>query len=245
MSTSSVSSSRPRQAAELAGRDHAAADHRPGLRPGHQSDHHRADVDPPAADHQPAEPGERADGAQHAADEHPDGAADARQRREALLDPTLFHTTQGVTSSDSTRVSARSSTGAGVGGYQVSVTQLANSAQRTFSYASPSERRHDHDRRPSGDDHRRRVDPGLRHLDQLRPERHRLRRRHRSGRSCSPDRATGDTGTRLHPGLRQRRRADRADGQGPRGPGRAVQRRRRQRQRRARTRSPARSRASP
>jgi flagellar hook-associated protein 2 len=56
----------------------------------------------------------------------------------ALLDPTLFQNTQAVTSSDPTRVTATSSTGAGVGGYQVSVTQLANSAQRTFSFASPS-----------------------------------------------------------------------------------------------------------
>ena len=56
----------------------------------------------------------------------------------ALLDPTLFDTTQNVTSSDSTRVSATSSSGAGVGGYQVSVTQLANSAQRTFSYSAPA-----------------------------------------------------------------------------------------------------------
>ncbi len=61
-------------------------------------------------------------------------AADAQ----ALGDPSLFSTTQGVTSSDSTRVSATSSTGAGIGGYQVSVSQLANSAQRTFSYASPT-----------------------------------------------------------------------------------------------------------
>jgi flagellar hook-associated protein 2 len=61
-------------------------------------------------------------------------AADAQ----ALGDPALFQTTQSVTSSDPTRVSATSSTGAGVGGYQVSVTALANSAQRTFSYASPA-----------------------------------------------------------------------------------------------------------
>ena len=57
---------------------------------------------------------------------------------QGLGDPALFATTQSVTSSDSTRVSGTSSTGAGIGGYQVSVTQLANSAQRTFSYASPT-----------------------------------------------------------------------------------------------------------
>jgi flagellar hook-associated protein 2 len=57
---------------------------------------------------------------------------------QALLDPSLFHTTQAVSSSNSTLVSASSSTGAGIGGYQVSVTQLANSAQRTFSYSAPT-----------------------------------------------------------------------------------------------------------
>jgi flagellar hook-associated protein 2 len=58
----------------------------------------------------------------------------------ALSSPSLFSNTQAVTSSDSTRVSATSgsTTGAGVGGYQVSVSQLANSAQRTFTFVSPS-----------------------------------------------------------------------------------------------------------
>lgn len=55
----------------------------------------------------------------------------------AVGDPTLFKNTQSVTSSDTTRVQASSTTGAGVGGYQVSVSQLANAAQSTFSYASP------------------------------------------------------------------------------------------------------------
>jgi flagellar hook-associated protein 2 len=53
-------------------------------------------------------------------------------------DPTLFMTQQSVTSSDTTRVSATSATGAGVGGYQVSVTQLANSAQSTYGFTSPT-----------------------------------------------------------------------------------------------------------
>ncbi len=57
---------------------------------------------------------------------------------QALSDPSLFATTQAVTSSDPTRVTATTSAGAGIGGYQVSVTQLANSAQRTFTYASPT-----------------------------------------------------------------------------------------------------------
>ena len=56
----------------------------------------------------------------------------------AVGDPTLFLTQQSVTSSDSTRVQASSATGAGVGGYQVSISQLANSAQATYSYASPT-----------------------------------------------------------------------------------------------------------
>jgi flagellar hook-associated protein 2 len=56
----------------------------------------------------------------------------------ALGAPTLFKTTQSVTSSDPTRVSASSGNGAGVGGYQVAVSQLANSAQRTFSFSSPA-----------------------------------------------------------------------------------------------------------
>src|SRR6201994_5194588 len=42
-------------------------------------------------------------------------------------DPTLFKTQQLVSSSDTTRVQASSATGAGVGGHQVAVTQLANS----------------------------------------------------------------------------------------------------------------------
>ncbi|HEX3834917.1 MAG TPA: flagellar filament capping protein FliD [Solirubrobacteraceae bacterium] len=56
----------------------------------------------------------------------------------ALMDPSLFQTSQQVTSSDTTRVSATSSTGAGIGGYQVSVSQMANSAQRTFTWSSPT-----------------------------------------------------------------------------------------------------------
>src|ERR1700749_3519827 len=56
----------------------------------------------------------------------------------AVGDPTLFETTQSVTSSDPTRVTATSATGAGVGGYQVSVSQLANSAQATYGFTSPT-----------------------------------------------------------------------------------------------------------
>jgi flagellar hook-associated protein 2 len=56
----------------------------------------------------------------------------------AVGDPTLFMTQQAVTSSDTTRVQASSATGAGVGGYQVAVSQLANSAQATYGFTSPS-----------------------------------------------------------------------------------------------------------
>lgn len=52
--------------------------------------------------------------------------------------PSLFETSQQVTSNEPSRVSAVTSTGAGVGGYEVEVTQLANSAQRTFAFTSPS-----------------------------------------------------------------------------------------------------------
>jgi flagellar hook-associated protein 2 len=56
----------------------------------------------------------------------------------AVGDPTLFKTQQSVTSSDPTRMTATSATGAGVGGYQVSVSQLANSAQATYGFTSPT-----------------------------------------------------------------------------------------------------------
>jgi flagellar hook-associated protein 2 len=56
----------------------------------------------------------------------------------AVGDPTLFETQQSVTSSDPTRVTATSASGAGVGGYQVSVSQLANSAQATYGFTSPT-----------------------------------------------------------------------------------------------------------
>jgi flagellar hook-associated protein 2 len=53
--------------------------------------------------------------------------------------PSLFEGSQTVTSSEPARVSAVSTSGAGVGGHQVEVTQLANSAQRTFTFTSPAE----------------------------------------------------------------------------------------------------------
>jgi flagellar hook-associated protein 2 len=51
--------------------------------------------------------------------------------------PSLFESSQSATSSEPTRVSAVVGSGAGVGGYEVEVTQLANSAQRTFAFTSP------------------------------------------------------------------------------------------------------------
>lgn len=56
----------------------------------------------------------------------------------ALLSPGVYRGTQKATSSDTTRVAATTTSGAGVGGYQVSVGQLANAAQRTFSFTSPT-----------------------------------------------------------------------------------------------------------
>lgn len=52
--------------------------------------------------------------------------------------PSLFESSQSVTSSEPTRVAAATTSGAGVGGYEVEVTQLANSAQRTYTFTSPS-----------------------------------------------------------------------------------------------------------
>jgi flagellar hook-associated protein 2 len=57
---------------------------------------------------------------------------------QALHSPTLFTQTQAVDSSDPTKLLASSASGAGVGGYQVAVSQLANSAQRTYSFTSPA-----------------------------------------------------------------------------------------------------------
>lgn len=54
-----------------------------------------------------------------------------------LRSVSLWTTSQSVTSSDPTRVRATIGGGAGVGGYQIEVTQLANSAQRTYSFTSP------------------------------------------------------------------------------------------------------------
>ena len=56
----------------------------------------------------------------------------------ALLDPRVYRGTQKATSSDTTRVAATTTSGAGVGGYQISVGQLANAAQRTFSFTAPA-----------------------------------------------------------------------------------------------------------
>jgi flagellar hook-associated protein 2 len=52
--------------------------------------------------------------------------------------PSLFETSQTVTSSEPTRVSAATSSGAAIGGHEVEVTQLANSAQRSFTFTSPA-----------------------------------------------------------------------------------------------------------
>ncbi|HEX5308096.1 MAG TPA: flagellar filament capping protein FliD [Solirubrobacteraceae bacterium] len=53
--------------------------------------------------------------------------------------PSLFESTQAVSSSNSALVAASASAGAGPGAHEVTVTQLARAAQRAFSFASPSE----------------------------------------------------------------------------------------------------------
>jgi flagellar hook-associated protein 2 len=50
----------------------------------------------------------------------------------------LFENSQAVSSSEPLRISAATTSGAGVGGYEVEVTQLANSAQRTFTFTPPA-----------------------------------------------------------------------------------------------------------
>lgn len=50
----------------------------------------------------------------------------------------LWAQRQAVESSDPTKVTATSSSGAGVGGYQIEVSQLANAAQRTYRFTSPA-----------------------------------------------------------------------------------------------------------
>ncbi len=55
-----------------------------------------------------------------------------------LRSASLWSQSQTATSGDPARVGAVIGTGAGVGGYQVEVTQLANSAQRTYAFARPA-----------------------------------------------------------------------------------------------------------
>jgi flagellar hook-associated protein 2 len=69
--------------------------------------------------------------------------------------PSLYESSQTVTSSEPARVEAAVSGGAGVGGYEVEVTQLANSAQRTFTFTSP-----DNEESITIDGHEFKVQPG-------------------------------------------------------------------------------------
>jgi flagellar hook-associated protein 2 len=55
-----------------------------------------------------------------------------------LGSPALFDTSQSVSSSEPTRIAATATTGAAVGGYEVEVTKLANSGQRTFTFKIPA-----------------------------------------------------------------------------------------------------------
>jgi|SRR5271154_332271 len=52
--------------------------------------------------------------------------------------PSTFESSQAVSSSEPLRVSAAASSGAAIGGHEVEVTQLANSAQRSFTFSSPA-----------------------------------------------------------------------------------------------------------
>jgi flagellar hook-associated protein 2 len=56
----------------------------------------------------------------------------------ALMNPSVYKGTQKAASGDATRVAATTTSGAGVGGYLVSVSQLANAGQRTYSFTSPT-----------------------------------------------------------------------------------------------------------
>lgn len=51
---------------------------------------------------------------------------------------TLFENSQSVSSSNPTAVTASAGAGAAVGGYELEVTQLASSAQRTFTFHAPA-----------------------------------------------------------------------------------------------------------
>lgn len=53
--------------------------------------------------------------------------------------PSLFDSTQSVSSSNQALVAATATVGAAPGAHEVAVAQLARAAQRTFSFASPSE----------------------------------------------------------------------------------------------------------
>jgi flagellar hook-associated protein 2 len=55
-----------------------------------------------------------------------------------LGSPLLFSSSQTVTSSEPTRIAASATSGAAVGGYELEVTQLANSGQRTFTFKIPT-----------------------------------------------------------------------------------------------------------
>jgi flagellar hook-associated protein 2 len=52
--------------------------------------------------------------------------------------PSLFESSQTVTSNEPARVSAVATAGAAIGAYEVEVTKLANSAQRTFTFTRPA-----------------------------------------------------------------------------------------------------------
>lgn len=61
-----------------------------------------------------------------------------RSAAAALQSASTWASTQTVSSGDATRVGATLTSGAGPGGYQVAVSQLARAEQRTYTYTPPA-----------------------------------------------------------------------------------------------------------
>ena len=97
----------------------------------------------------------------------------------ALGSPTLFASSQAVTTSDPSAITATTSTGAAVGAYEVSVTPAGELGAAHLQLHEPDLGRHGHDRRRQREHQRRAVGQVVRRPDQLRFQRHRVRRRAR------------------------------------------------------------------
>ena len=140
MSTSGVSSTRLEleHDAEPDDERQHLEHHRPGERPGYDGDHQRDHVAGERATDQARVATDGRDGPTDAADQPADGAHERLQRRpEPRRAHAVRHLAGGHLEQPVDGVGDLQ-TGAGVGGYQVAVTQLANSAQRTFTYTPPA-----------------------------------------------------------------------------------------------------------